>query len=109
MVFRAAVTALLFASLAPAALGAPQRALVVNLENRRKVALTKFEILAPAQKKQPEKIVASLEKALAAGGHADLKLSRAKGCVFEARWKFEDLEDSGSVDICNDAHIVLVD
>jgi hypothetical protein len=115
MALRAAVAALLIVACAAPAAAAPKRAkessgpLVVNLENRRKLALTKFEIVAPAVRKMPEKILAKLAAQLAGGGRVDLPVARAKGCVFEARWKFEDLEDSASVDLCTDAHIVLVD
>jgi len=107
--FRAALAAALCFFCVGPSLGAQKRAAVVNLENRRKVTLVKFEIIAPAEKRKPEKVLAAIGKSLGAGDRIDLPLARASGCVFEARWKFEDLEDSGSVDLCTDAHIVLVD
>ena len=50
-----------------------------------------------------------LDKPLPAGETVSLPLDKPKGCLFEARWKFEDADDVGAVDLCNDAHIVLVD
>jgi hypothetical protein len=93
------------ARLAPA----PKLAAAVNLENKRLVSLLSFEIVMPAKDKAPETVVGKLEKPLSAGASASLPLTGAKGCLFEARWKFEDANDSGAVDLCNDAHIVLVD
>lgn len=102
----------------------PKLAAAVNLENKRLVSLLSFEIVMlgkdrpgkrPADKKppgkdeKPETIVGKLEKPLPAGQSASLPLNGAKGCLFEARWKFEDADDAGAVDLCNDAHIVLVD
>jgi hypothetical protein len=97
----------------------PKLALAVNLENKRLIALLSFEIVMPA-KAAPgkaatgkdtasETIVAKLEKPLSPGASASLPLLNASGCVFEARWRFEDASDAGPVDLCSDAHIVLVD
>jgi len=88
---------------------APKLASAVNLENKRPVSLLNFEIVTPARDKTPETLVGKLDKPLAAGASASFPLTDAKGCIFEARWAFEDLKDSGDVDLCNDAHIVLVD
>lgn len=83
---------------------------VLNLENKRSVSLLKFEILLPdAKSTEQEHIVGALRAPLAGGQSGKVKLSGVKGCVFEVRWKFEDLADSGSVDLCNDARIVLVE
>jgi len=97
----------------------PKLALAVNLENKRSIALLSFEIVTPGKDAPgkaatgkdaaPETIVARLEKPLAAGESASLPLLNASGCLFEARWKFEDASDAGPVDLCSDAHIVLVD
>lgn len=87
----------------------PKLATAVNLENKRPLSLLKFEIVMPARDKAPEVIVVKLEKPLQTGESASLPLTGATGCMFEARWKFEDADDSGAVDLCNDAHIVLVD
>lgn len=84
-------------------------ATTVNLENKRPLSLLSFEIVMPAKDKSPETVVAKLEKPLLAGEQASLPLSGAKGCMFEARWKFADLNDAGPVDLCSDAHIVLID
>ncbi len=81
----------------------------VNLENKRLVALKSFEIVMAAKDKTTEAIVGKLEKPLPAGASASFPLTGAKGCQFEARWAFEDAKDSGDVDLCNDAHIVLMD
>lgn len=84
-------------------------ATTVNLENKRGVPLLHFEIVAPGKDKAPETVVARLEKPLAAGQAASFPLTGGKGCVFEARWAFEDFRAAGDVDLCNQAHIVLVD
>ncbi len=92
-----------------ARLSAPKLAAAVNLENKRPVSLLNFEIVARAKDKTPEFVVGKLEKPLVAGGAASFPLTGGDGCLFEARWSFEDIKDSGEVDLCNDAHIVLVD
>jgi hypothetical protein len=84
-------------------------AAAVNLENKRSVALVNFEIVKPAGDKTPEVVVGKLDKPLVAGGKASFPLNGGDGCIFEARWAFEDFKDAGDVDLCNDAHIVLVD
>lgn len=81
----------------------------VNLENKRPVALLNFEIVAPAGDKTQETVVVRLEKPLAAGESARLPLAGGDGCQFQARWAFEDFADAGDVDLCGNAHIVLVD
>lgn len=88
---------------------APKLAAAVNLENKRPVPLLHFEIVMPAKDKDPEVVVGKLGEPLGAGGAASFPLAGGKGCMFEARWAFEDFKDSGEVDLCNDAHIVLVD
>ncbi|PPD45532.1 MAG: hypothetical protein CTY15_03870 [Methylocystis sp.] len=87
----------------------PKLAAAVNLENKRPVSLLNFEIVMPARDKIPEVVVGKLDKPLGAGSAASFPLTGGAGCVFEARWAFEDIKDSGEVDLCNDAHIVLVD
>ncbi|WP_442756365.1 hypothetical protein ACNHKD_07035 [Methylocystis sp. JAN1] len=84
-------------------------AAAVNLENKRPVALLQFEIVSPAREKTPEVVVGRLEKPLAAGASASLPLSGAEGCAYQARWAFEDFTDAGEVDLCGNAHIILVD
>ena len=84
-------------------------ALAVNLENHRLVPLKSFEIVMTARNKTSETIVGKIDKPLAAGGHAQFPIAGAKGCLFEARWAFDDAKDSGDVDLCNDAHIVFAD
>jgi len=129
---RLAVAGLVALGLATPALGAaktratprPRLAKAVNLENKRNISLLSFEVVmpgedmpgqdlsskdSPSKDKTPETIVGKLEKPLGAGESASLPLTGAKGCVFEARWKFADIGDSGAVDLCNDARIVLVD
>lgn len=81
----------------------------VNLENQRPVSLKSFEIVMAAKDKSPEIIVGKLDGPLAAGARAQFPLIGAKGCLFEARWTFDDAKDSGDVDLCNDAHIVFAD
>lgn len=92
------------------AVAAPKAKLAaaVNVENKRAVSLIFFEIVMTGGNDR-EKVVAKLEKPLASGESAKLPLTGADGCIFEARWKFEDVGDAGSVDLCSDAHIVLVD
>ena len=88
---------------------APKPAATVNIENKRPVPLLSFEIVTPGKDKEPEVIVGKLEKPLPPGASASFPLEGAQGCAFLARWSFEDIKDSGDVDLCNDAHIVLVD
>lgn len=106
----------LFALAAAPALGAAKArpaaatpAAAVSLENKRRVSLMSFEIVLPAKGTRPETLVGRLEKPLASGATASFPLTGAKGCAFEARWAFEDMKDAGDVDLCSDAHIVLVD
>ncbi len=119
---RLAVAGLVALGCATPALGAakpratprPKLATAVNLENKRNISLLSFEVVMPgkdlpSKDKTPETIVGKLEKPLGAGESASLPLTGAKGCLFEARWKFADVGDSGSVDLCGDARIVLVD
>jgi hypothetical protein len=81
----------------------------VNLENQRLVSLKSFEIVMTAKDKTAETIVGKIDRPLAAGGRARFPITGAKGCLFEARWTFDDAKDSGDVDLCNDAHIVFAD
>ena len=87
----------------------PKLAQTVNLENQRPVSLKSFEIVMTSRDKTPETVVGKLDKPLAAGARAQFPLIGAKGCLFEARWAFDDAKDSGDVDLCNDAHIVFAD
>lgn len=119
MIFRLAIAGLIAIGCATASVAvaksktAPKSKLaaVVDLENKRPASLMSFEIVMPADTdgKGAEKVVAKLAKPLASGKRMKLRLEGAKGCVFEARWKFEDTSDAGFVDLCHDAHIVLVD
>ncbi|QGM98036.1 hypothetical protein [Methylocystis parvus] len=81
----------------------------VNLENKRLVALLNFEIVSPAGEETPETVIVRLDKPLGSGESASLPLSGGKGCQYQARWAFEDFKDAGDVDLCGNAHIVLVD
>ncbi len=95
---------------AAAAAQKSKSASLVNLENNRPVSLLAFEVILPgAEKPDREKVVAKLDKPLAAGRSVKLRLNKSSGCVFDVRWKFEDAGDIGSVDLCKDAHIVLTD
>jgi hypothetical protein len=87
----------------------PDMATAVNLENKRPKPLLIFEIIMSARDSKSDTIVGKLEKPLAAGQSVSVPLVGAKGCVFKARWKFEDVDDVGTVDLCSDAHIVLID
>jgi len=88
---------------------APRPTATVNIENKRPVPLLNFEIVMAGKDKEPEVIVGKLEKPLPPGAAASVPLNGAQGCAFLARWSFEDIKDTGDVDLCNDAHIVLVD
>ena len=81
----------------------------VNLENRRLVPLKSFEVVMMAKDKTSETIVGKIDKPLAAGDRAQFSITGAKGCLFEARWAFDDAKDSGDVDLCNDPRIVFAD
>jgi hypothetical protein len=87
----------------------PKTAAAVNIDNKRPVALLSFEIVMAGKDTKPEVIVGKLEKPLPPGGATSFPLVGAEGCAFLARWSFEDIKDSGDIDLCNDAHIVLVD
>lgn len=54
------------------------------------------------------KTVAKLDKPIAPGGKAKVKLA-GKGCDYVARWEFEDAGDESQVDLCHDPRIVLTD
>jgi hypothetical protein len=84
-------------------------AAAVNLENKRPVPLLNFEIVSPARDRTPEIVVGRLDGPLAAGASASLPLSGGEGCLYQARWAFEDFTDAGDVDLCGNARIVLVD
>ncbi|HEY8138852.1 MAG TPA: hypothetical protein VIF61_13495 [Methylocystis sp.] len=92
----------------------PETPTAVTLENKRRVALQSFEIVMAGKAYSgsaslAEIIVGKLERPLPGGETVSLTLDKPKGCLFEARWKFEDADDGGAVDLCNGAHIVLVD
>lgn len=88
---------------------APRPAAAVSIENKRPVPLLSFEVVMAGKDQAPEIVVGKLEKPLPSGAAASFPLNGAQGCAFLARWSFEDIKDSGEVDLCNDAHIVLVD
>ncbi len=94
---------------APSRSAAPKPAATVNIDNKRPVALLSFEIVMAGKDTKPEVIVGKLEKPLPPGGATSFPLVGAQGCAFLVRWSFEDIKDSGDIDLCNDAHIVLVD
>ena len=88
----------------------------IVIENARKVALLSFEIVhvpvvsaKPGKPEKPRPPVLMLEKPLAAGEAATVKLIGAKGCDYLARWAFEDAGDEGPLDLCHDPKIVLTD
>ena len=92
----------------------PETPIAITLENKRRVALQSFEIVMAGKPYSgdasvAEIIVGKLDRPLPGGETVSLPLDKPKGCLFEARWKFEDADDGGAVDLCNDAHIVLVD
>lgn len=106
------VVAICFCTPAAAAKPRPgtlKLARAVSLENRRAAPLLNFEIVTPAKDDAPETLVGKLARPLAAGESASFPLNGGTGCVFRARWAFDDIKDSGDVDLCNDAHIVLID
>ncbi len=87
--------------------GQPARA--VSLENKRIVSLLTFEVVMPAEGKGAETVIGKLDKPLKGGESVSMPLLGAKGCLFQVKWSFEDVKDQGSVDLCSDAHIVLID
>ena len=88
---------------------APKLATSVNIENKRPAPLLSFEVVMPGKDKQAEVVVGKLDQPLPPGGATSFPLVGAHGCAFLARWTFADIKDSGDIDLCNDAHIVLVD
>lgn len=94
----------------PAPMSAQLPANEVSLENRRRTPLLDFEIIMPGQDKTKEIVVGRIDKPLASGAATKFPLQGASGCAFEARWTFGDnIHDAGEIDLCNDAHIVLID
>lgn len=87
----------------------PPNTTTISVSNNRAVALQQFEIYASASDAKTERLIGRLPKPLPAGERASVPLSKAKGCVFQARWSFTDAKDAGEVDLCNGANIVLVD
>lgn len=87
----------------------PKLAAAVNIENKRPSPLLSFEIVMHGKDTQSEVVVGKLDKPLPPGGATSFPLVGAHGCAFLARWAFADIKDAGDIDLCNDAHIVLVD
>ncbi len=88
---------------------AAQPARAVSLENKRIVSLIAFEIVQSGEGNDAETIIGKLERPLKGGESVNMPLSGAKGCRFQVKWSFEDVKDQGAVDLCSDAHIVLID
>jgi hypothetical protein len=61
-----------------------------------------------AKDETPETICGKLDKPLAAGGRMQFHPTGA-GPRLQARWSFNDVTDSGDVDLCSNAHIVFAD
>ena len=105
---RAVFTGLAILALASPAAAAPKAKKkvpgAIEVSNKRAITLSSFE-LAGADGKP----VAKLAKPLAAGKKTSLRLVRAKGCDYVARWQFEDAGDQAQVDLCNDPKIILTD
>ncbi|MFO1115337.1 MAG: hypothetical protein U1E28_06620 [Beijerinckiaceae bacterium] len=77
----------------------------IEIANERTVALKSFTLSTTGAK---PKTVAKLDKPIAPGGKAKVKLA-GKGCDYVARWEFEDAGDESQVDLCHDPRIVLTD
>lgn len=108
---RAIFTAFAILALAAPAAAAPrakakQAPGAIDISNDRKVALNAFVLSTPGA---DGKVVAKLAKPLAAGAKIKLKIARAKGCEYLARWEFEDAGDEAPVDLCHDPKIILTD
>ncbi len=91
------------ASAAPKATKRPPGS--IEIANERSVALKNFTLSTTGAK---PKVVAKLDKPIAPGGKASVKLA-AKGCDYVAHWEFEDAGDESQVDLCHDPRIVLTD
>lgn len=87
---------------------APATTTAVSLSNKRGIALQQFEIFARSDNSR-QKLIGKMTRPLAAGESVDVPLTKAKGCVFHARWSFADESDASEVDLCSGVHIVLVD
>jgi hypothetical protein len=82
----------------------------LTLENKRFVSLLEFEVILPGTPAPEDaRIVARLAEPLAAGRSVELPLGGSDSCRYEVRWRYDDVEDAGAVDLCKDAHIVLTD
>lgn len=76
----------------------------VEVINRRSVVLANLALFAPGEDGKP---IAKLAKPVPPEGKAVLKLTKAKGCEFVARWEFEDAADEAPVDLCHHQQLVL--
>ena len=76
----------------------------VEVMNKRGVSLANLALFAPGEDGKP---IAKLAKPVPPGGKAVLKLAKAKGCEFVARWEFEDAGDEAPVDLCHNKQLVL--
>ena len=105
---RAVFTGLAIVALASPAVAAPKAKknapATIEVSNKRAVALSAFELSGADGKS-----VGKLAKPLPAGKKASVRLVRAKGCDYVARWQFEDAGDEAQVDLCNDPKIILTD
>lgn len=78
----------------------------VEVVNKRNASLTNLALFAPGESGKP---IAKLTKPVPPGGKAVLKLAKAKGCEFVARWEFEDAGDEAQVDLCVHKQLVLTE
>ena len=101
-----AIIALVVPAAAAPRAKAKQAASSIDISNQRTVALTAFQLATAGDN---GKVIGKIAKPVPAGGKVKLKLARAKGCEFVARWQFEDAGDEGAVDLCHDPKIVLTD
>ena len=107
MLYRALPATFLGLALAAPAAAAPRAnkaPSAIEIHNKRAVALTAFELAG-----RDGKAVAKIGKPIAGGKKAMIRLVRARGCDFIARWRFEDAGDEAHVDLCHDPKIVLTD
>lgn len=78
----------------------------VEVHNKRSVELLNFALFKPGEDGAS---VAKLAKPIHPGQKAPLKLTKAGGCEYLARWEFEDASDEATVDLCVNKSIMLTE
>jgi hypothetical protein len=95
-------------SAAPAAAQTAKPPAQIKITNMRAAPLTTFEIATPGEQ---SRLVGKLDKPLAPGKSASVKLTKPAGCTYLVLAKFSDdaESDAESMDLCRDRVIRLTE